>query len=111
MGEVMRRVAMVCGTTALLLAGCDTTEPGAAVYFRTSALTEQQADSLELAISEAPFRVKHVAMKRIPGESARGEIRLVRGTDDSAHVEGLISWLRGQPQIVVAGKDSTAVLQ
>ena len=107
----MRQFAFVCGAATLLLAGCERTEPGAAIYFRTTPLTELREDSLEVAIAAAPYRVKDVATKRIPGGSTRGKVRLTPGADDSVRVDAFMAWLRGQQGIVAVGRDSAVVLR
>jgi hypothetical protein len=92
-----------------LLAGCTSDERGATVYYRTASLGDAQFDSLQLVIAEAPFRVKAVGGERIPHGPARGGIQLVRGSDDSVALDRLVTWLRRQPGIVAAGRDSATV--
>jgi hypothetical protein len=93
----------------LLLSACDAREPGAGLYFRTSALTDTQVDALEQAIAAAPFRVSEERGKRVPGGPLLGEVRLVRGADGPAELEGLGTWLRQRPGIVAVGSDSVHV--
>jgi len=81
------------------------------VYLRTVALSTSQADSLEGAIAIAPFRVKQIGTKHVPDGPVRGEVRLVRGADNSAQLDSLVAWLRHQPQIVAADRDSTVVFR
>jgi hypothetical protein len=96
---------------ALVLASCRSEAAGAGVYFQTRALTDAQADSLELALAAAPFRVRAVSGKRIPGGPERGEVRLTRGADGPAELDRLSAWLRRQPGILVVGRDSASVFR
>jgi len=101
----------IAALVALTAAGCHGHEAGAGVYFHARGLSEAEADSLERVFAEAPFLVKRVSGTRIPGGPWRGEVRLVRGADDSVALDHLSDWLRRQPGIVAVGTDSAVVFR
>jgi hypothetical protein len=107
----MIRCRRIIALAALALAGCEAEVTGAGVYFHTRPLTEAQADSFERALAAAPFRIHTVRGKRIPGAPERGEVQLIRGADSPAELDRLTTWLRQQPSIVAAGRDSAAVFR
>ncbi len=101
----------IIALVALPLLGCPAAVEGAGVYFHTRPLTEAQADSLERALAAAPFRIHAVRGKRIPGAPERGQVQLIRGADSPAELDRLTTWLRQQPGVVAAGRDSAQVFR
>jgi hypothetical protein len=105
------RCRRIIALAPVLLASCRAEAAGAGVYFQTRPLTEAQADSLEQALAAAPFRVRAVSGKRIPGGPERGEVRLTRGADSPGELDRLSEWMRRQPRILVVGRDSASVFR
>jgi hypothetical protein len=104
---ILRRLLPALAT--VVLSSCRATEPGASIYYRTGALTDAQADSLEQVFAEAPFHVQRVAAKRYGTGVTWGEIQLVHGADSAAELARLATWMRGQPGVAAVGSDSSGL--
>jgi hypothetical protein len=92
------------------LSSCRTEDPGAGVYYRTTALSAAQAESLQGRLAEAPFRVERVSAKQYGTGVTWGEVQLARGADSAAELMRLSAWMRRQPGVVAVGRDSQALV-
>jgi hypothetical protein len=89
--------------------GCRAASSGddSSVYYSTVPLTDAAAESLASALLRQDFGISHAASTGAPGGVRRGVVLFESG--QAADAERVVAWLRAQPAVAKAGRDTADV--